>query len=59
MPERRVTVSPGLRAVPGPPEMAWLGSMGKLWHYARLAVPGGARGPALGCNTGGIVRPEI
>src|SRR6516162_11819679 len=51
MPERRVTVSPGavspgLGAVPGPPEMAWLGSMGKLWHCAGLAAPGGASGPA-------------
>jgi len=48
MPERRVTVSPGLRAVPGPPEMAWLGSMGKLWHCARPVASGGAGGPALG-----------
>jgi hypothetical protein len=26
--------------------MAWLGSMGKLWHCARLTAPGGAHGPA-------------
>jgi len=35
MPER------GAVGGPGPPEMAWGGSMRKLWHHARLALPRG------------------